>query len=122
MDLVKEKKKEKIKKELNQIDREIEILKNKLGQLLKEEKEKNLENIKYNNIVKKYKERLENKKQNISNSVDINIHIEEKIEIERRIKIFEENHKSEIGTFNELKKQINEIENEINFYKLKKIK
>ena len=44
----------------------------------------------------------------------------EEIEIEKKIKIFEESNQAEVESFNKLKNQINEIEKEINFYKFKK--
>ena len=115
-------KKEKIRKEINELDRDIEELNNKLKELKTEESEiikTNQTNLK---LIKKYKEILENKKRNVSNNVEVNIHIEEKIEIEKKIKYFENTHKDEVDNFNSLKNQINEIEKEINFYKLKNLK
>ena len=67
-------------------------------------------------------QRLLEEKRASSNNVDVNIQIEEETEIEIKIKNFEESHRNEVDKFNELKKQINEIEKEINFYKLKKFK
>ena len=63
---------------------------------------------------------LENKIRNVSNNIDINIQIVEEIEIEKKIKIFEESNQNEVENLNKLKNQINEIEKEINFYKFKK--
>ena len=114
------KREEKILKEINELRREIETLENKAKELEKEENEINNENIRTIKEIEKYKKLLENKKRNASNNIGVNIQIVEEIEIEKKIKIFEESNQAEVESFNKLKNQINEIEKEINFYKFKK--
>ena len=118
----KRKKRESLRKEINELDSEIEALKSKLRELEKEEEEKNFENQKTLKVIEIHQEMLENKKRSVSTDIDINVQLEEEIEITKKIKYFENNHQTEVNNFNDLKNQINEIEKEINFYKLKKLK
>ena len=66
------------------------------------------------------KEELEEKKRSVLNNNN-NIYSEEEIEIQNEIKNLEEAKKNEIEIYNNLLLQINEIEKEINYYKMKEL-
>jgi len=118
----KKRKREKFERELNAINEENNSLINKLKENKRQLLRINQEIQETSREIEVQQKLLEEKKRSAGNNVDINIQIQEETEIEIKIKNFEESHKSEVDKFNELKKQINEIEKQINFYKLKKCK
>ena len=117
----KKRKIEKFENEINSINKENFLLMNKIKENKKELARIGRE-IQETKTEIEIQQRLLEEKRASSNNIDVNIQIEEETEIEIKIKNFEESHRNEVDKFNELKKQINEIEKEINFYKLKKFK
>ena len=116
----KKRRKEKNEKEIEELDEEIRKLNNELYEYKKEKKEIILENQKTLKLIKKMKEELEEKKRSVLNNNN-NIYSEEEIEIQNEIKNLEEAKKNEIEIYNNLLLQINEIEKEINYYKMKEL-
>ena len=115
-------KKKNKEEEINKLNDEIKRLNNEYKKYNEEKDVIYKKNKKTLEVLKKYTELLE-KQRTISNSVNINIHIKEEIEIkETELLDLERKKKRKIDIFNELNKQINEIEKEINYYKMKKFK
>ena len=116
------KRKEKLEKEINEIESEIRKLKNDLNECIIEKNEIEKENEKTLKLIEIMKKELAEKKANNINIINMNIEIKEEIEIEKEINNLIVIKDKEIEIYKKLTNEINKVEKEINFYKLKELK
>ena len=116
----KKKKEERKKNEINILNREIQELENEFDEYKNENENKKNENEEILELIEILKKSLELKKNTIFKKTNIiNVQIEEEIEIVNEIKNLENSKKDKIEVYNDLYKQINELEKEINCLKMK---
>lgn len=107
---------------INKIDNELNNLNNKLSEINKEKVKLSEYNFKILSVIEKKRDFLLKLKESLISEIEVNICLEENfyVKFENELDDLKKNKKNEIDILNNLQKEIDETENKIKYFQMKK--